>query len=411
MDQLVIKDPGEILEPQECLERMARQGILGSQDLKVTQALAEPRVLLDSLGPKDQLVEWAYRERLEKKVCLESLAHRVSLAYLGRKEQKERRGRLAFLALESRAGPGTRESKGSRVFREVLERRERKAALAFRGYPALQAPKDCQGLSAIQEALDCPEKKVTKASQDQMEFLASKEKQVFLGSLAPQAQPAKKGSPAVMESQGQWERRVNQGCPEEDSQGFQGPKERKAQRVMWDSRDRPGVQAFPDPKESQDSWAPRGRKDSQACLEPQATLWRDPRETEARRVNPAYQGFRDLWDLQGSLGLMDSKVTKETQGGRGLPELQGPRESQDSRACLGLEALQASLARRGIWDLLEFQDFKVRKVSLACREPRAIKVTRASLEVKAFLVPRVPQGPMTSSKATQGFLVRRVLQV
>lgn len=101
-----------------------------------------------------------------------------------------------------------RESKGSRVFREVLERRERKAALAFRGYPALQAPKDCQGLSAIQvgqpgllpnlglrmtkiqtdglpvsyfshqEALDCPEKKVTKASQDQMEFLASKEKQV-----------------------------------------------------------------------------------------------------------------------------------------------------------------------------------------------------------------------------------------
>ena len=58
---------------------------------------------------------------------------------------------------------------------------------------------------------------------------------------------------------------------------------------MWDSRDRPGVQAFPDPKESQDSWAPRGRKDSQACLEPQATLWRDPRETEARRVNPAYQ--------------------------------------------------------------------------------------------------------------------------
>lgn len=31
LDQLVIKDPGEILEPQECLERMARQGIPGSQ--------------------------------------------------------------------------------------------------------------------------------------------------------------------------------------------------------------------------------------------------------------------------------------------------------------------------------------------------------------------------------------------
>lgn len=34
----MIKDPGEILEPQECLERMARRDILGSQDLKVTQA-------------------------------------------------------------------------------------------------------------------------------------------------------------------------------------------------------------------------------------------------------------------------------------------------------------------------------------------------------------------------------------
>lgn len=31
LDRLVIKDPGEILEPQECLERMARRDILGSQ--------------------------------------------------------------------------------------------------------------------------------------------------------------------------------------------------------------------------------------------------------------------------------------------------------------------------------------------------------------------------------------------
>ena len=31
LDRLVIKDPGEILELQECLERMARQDILGSQ--------------------------------------------------------------------------------------------------------------------------------------------------------------------------------------------------------------------------------------------------------------------------------------------------------------------------------------------------------------------------------------------
>lgn len=38
MDQLVIKDPGEILEPQEYLGKTAKQGFLGSQDLKVILA-------------------------------------------------------------------------------------------------------------------------------------------------------------------------------------------------------------------------------------------------------------------------------------------------------------------------------------------------------------------------------------
>lgn len=90
---------------------------------------------------------------------------------------------------------------------------------------------------AIQEALGYLEKKVTKASRDWMAFLASKEKQVFLESLALQAQPARKGSLAVMEFRGQQERRANQVYPEEDSQGFQGPKERKVQRVMWVSQD------------------------------------------------------------------------------------------------------------------------------------------------------------------------------
>lgn len=33
----MIKDPGEILEPQEFLERTAKQDTLGSQDLKVIQ--------------------------------------------------------------------------------------------------------------------------------------------------------------------------------------------------------------------------------------------------------------------------------------------------------------------------------------------------------------------------------------
>lgn len=365
----------------------------------------------DSLDPKDRLVEWACQGHLEKKVCLESPARRASLAYRGRKEQKERKGRRAYLALEFRAVPGTREIKGSQAFRGVLERREKKEVLASQGSLAPQAPKDHRGLLAIQEAPGCLEKKVTKVSQDRMAFPASKEKQVFLGSLAPRAQPARKGSPAVTESQGRRERRVNQVCPEEDSQGFQGPKERKVQRATWVSRDKPAVQASPDPKESKDSWVPRGRKDSQAYLELQAMLWRGPKETGAHRVNLAYQGFRDLWGLRGSLGSMDSKVTKETQVGRGLLELQGPRESQDSRACLGLVARQGSRAPRVIWGLQECRDFKVRKASLACRERRGIKVTRASLEVKAFPVPRAPQDPTTSSKGSQDFLVLRVPQV
>lgn len=90
---------------------------------------------------------------------------------------------------------------------------------------------------AIQEALGCLEKKVTKASRDWMAFLAAKEKQVFLGRLALKAQPARKGSPAMMEFQGRQERRVNQVCPEEGSQGSQGPKEKKVQKVMWVSQD------------------------------------------------------------------------------------------------------------------------------------------------------------------------------
>ena len=36
--------------------------------------------------------------------------------------------------------------------------------------------------------------------------------EVFLGSLAPQAQLARKASPAAMESQGRWERRASQVC-------------------------------------------------------------------------------------------------------------------------------------------------------------------------------------------------------
>ncbi|KAK2118768.1 hypothetical protein P7K49_000154 [Saguinus oedipus] len=74
------------------------------------------------------------------------------------------------------------------------------------GPPGIGIP----GLPGDKEALGCLEKKVTKASQDWMASLVSKEKQVSLGHLAPQAQLARKGNQAVMESQGQQERRVNQ---------------------------------------------------------------------------------------------------------------------------------------------------------------------------------------------------------
>lgn len=160
-------------------------------------------------------------------------------------------------------------------------------------------------MSATQGTLGCLEKKVTKACRDWMAFLEPKESQAFLGNLAPWAQLARKGSRAVMESQGQQERKANQVYQEEESQGFPGPKETKVQRAMWASQDWPGVQAFLDPKESQASQVLRGLKDSQDCPEPQAVLWRGPKETEGHRDSLACQDFRDPWGLQGSLDWMD----------------------------------------------------------------------------------------------------------
>lgn len=194
-------------------------------------------MLQEFLDQKDQLVEWACQEHLEKKVCLESLVPRASLAYPGRKDPKGRKGRQADLALEFPDCLGKREIKGQQVSQEVLERREKKEAAGSQACPGLRAPKDHRAMLAIQEALGCLEKKVTKASRDWMAFLASKEKQVSLGRLARRAQRARKGNPAMMEFPGRRERRVNQVYPEEDSQGFQGPKERKVQRVTWVSQD------------------------------------------------------------------------------------------------------------------------------------------------------------------------------
>lgn len=65
---------------------------------------------------------------------------------------------------------------------------------------------------------------------------------------------------------------------------------------------------------------------------------------------------------------MGQKVTREIQVGQDLPGLQALRETQDSKACRALAALQGSQVQREIWDRLAFQDSKVRKVFLACRE-------------------------------------------
>ena len=51
LDQLVIKDPGETLEPRECQERMARQGIPGSQVRSEVQAQYVPGAHAKGMSP------------------------------------------------------------------------------------------------------------------------------------------------------------------------------------------------------------------------------------------------------------------------------------------------------------------------------------------------------------------------
>lgn len=368
MDPLVIKVPEETPEHQECPERMGRQGTPDSQDLKVTQALVEHQDPLDFLDPKDQSEEWACQVCLEKKVFPASLAHRVSPAHLERREPRERKGSQVCLALEFPDGLVTREIRGLQVSQAVLVRRERKAVPEPQECQGPQAQEALQGTSAIQEAQACLEKKETKASQDWMVFPVSKEKQVFLGLLVPQAQLARRENLAVMESQGRQERRVNKVSQEEASQGSQAPKETKVPRVKWVSLASPEVLGFLEPKASKDSWVLLALKDNRAYLALLVTLWRGPKETEDLRVNLACQGIRDLWGHQGSLELMGQKVTREIKVGQELLGLQALRETQDSKACRALAALQGSQVQREIWDHLAFQDSKGRKVFLACRE-------------------------------------------
>lgn len=69
---------------------------------------------------------------------------------------------------------------------------------------------------------------------------------------------------------------------------------------------------------SKDSWVLRALKDNPAYLALPVTLWRGLKETEDLRVNPACQGIRDLWGLQGSLESMGRKVKREIQVGQEL---------------------------------------------------------------------------------------------
>lgn len=368
MDPLVTKVPEETLEHQECLGKTGRQGILDSQDRKVTQALLEYQDPLDFPDPKDQLEEWACQVCLEKKVCPAFLAHRVSPAFLERREPKERKGRLVCLALGSPDGLVTRETRGLQASQAAPVRRERKAVSEPQGCRGPQVQEVLQGTSDIQEAQACLERKGTKASRGWMVFPVSKEKQVSLGLLAPQAQLARRESPAVMESRAQQERRVNKVCQEEASQASQAPKETKVPRVKWVSQAWLEVLEFLEPKANKDSWVLLGLKDNRAYLALLGTLWRGPKETEDLRVNLVCQDIRDLWDRQGSLDSMGQKVTREIRVGQEILELQALKETQDSKACRALAVLQGSQVQREIWDCLEFQDSKVRKVFLACRE-------------------------------------------
>lgn len=197
----------------------------------------EHQGLQDSLDRKDPLVEWACQEHLGRRACLASPAHRASPVYLERKGPKERRGRRVCRASGFLGGLETRETRGRRDSQDSLERRERRAARGSQACRGLQAPRGLQGTLAIQEALGCPGRKETKAFQDWTASLVSKEKQVSLERLAPQAQLDRKGSRAVTEFQDQQERRVNQVNQEEDSQGFQGAKATKVQRAKWVSLD------------------------------------------------------------------------------------------------------------------------------------------------------------------------------
>lgn len=317
---------------------------------------------------KEQLVEWACQEPLEKRACLASLASRASPAHLERKGRRERRDRQVCLASGFLGDLGTRETKGWQAFLAALERRERRAVPGCRVCRGLQAPRGLRAASAIKEARVCPGRRVTRVFRDWMAFLASKEKQVALGHLASQAPLDRRASPAATASQAQQGRRASQVHLDKASKDSQGPKETKAQRVKWVSPDWPGVPEFLDPKANKDSWVPRGPKDSPAFLVPLAMPWRVPKVTEDRRDSLAFQGFRDPWGLQGSLGWTDGKGKRGIRAGQERLVFQGPRETPDSRACRVLVALRESQAPREIWGCQEFQGSKVRKVFLVSRD-------------------------------------------
>lgn len=76
-----------------------------------------------------------------------------------------------------------------------------------------------------------------------------------------------------------------------------------------------------------------------------------------------------------------------------------------------MAALQGSRAPRATWDPPEFPGFKVRKVFLASRELKGIRVIKASPDLKVSQGPLAPQVLTISSRASQDSQALRVPQV
>lgn len=249
----------------------------------------------DFLAPKERLAEWECQDLLERRGCPGSLALRACPECLGRRVPRAKRARQGCLVSAFQGRLEKRESKAWLASREVLARRERKEVLVSQECLVPPGPRACRARPATQGAPGCPERKETRASRAWTASKARKEKQVSLADPAPLALPARRANLAVTDFQGQQGRRASQAFPEEACQASPAPRARKVPKAKWASQDWLGVQESPDPRGSKDSWAPRVPKGSQDSPELQATPWKVPKGTVARRDSLGCQAGRVPW--------------------------------------------------------------------------------------------------------------------